>query len=416
MFDVSLPDPAELRQADDAALAATIECRTRAEAAVAARRLSAIAELTRRRSGDDQRANWACDSWDSAAAEVAAALGISHGKASGQMHLSLTLNRLPKLAALFLAGRLSARLVSIIAWRTYLVRDEGALRLVDTALAEQATTWGPLSAAKLEKAIDASIDRYDPGAIRRTRASARSRDVCIGASDDDVGTAALWGRLYSTDAAMLDRRLTQMAHQVCDDDPRTVAQRRADALGALAAGAERLACGCGSPDCPSGTDNDERATGVVIHIVAEASTLDAAPDPHQSGKGPASRPVTPDMTFAEALAPDPELDPSATSSIKPPVALMTGGGVVPAPLLAELIRGGATVRPVRHPGDAPPEPHYRPSTALAEFIRIRDMTCRFPGCDEPAEFCDVDHTVPYPFGPTHPSNLKCECRKHHRLA
>ena len=289
------------------------------------------------------------------------------------------------------------------------------MRLVDTALAEQATTWGPLSAAKLEKAIDASIDRYDPGAMRRTRASARSRDVCIGASDDDVGTAALWGRLYSTDAAMLDRRLTQMAHEVCDDDPRTIAQRRADALGALAAGAERLACGCGSAACPSGSDNDERATGVVIHVVAEASTVDAAPDPHQSGKGPASRPVTPDTTLAEALAPDPEPDPSATSSIKPPVALITSGGVVPAPLLAELIRGGAKVRPVRHPGDAPPEPHYRPSTALAEFIRIRDMTCRFPGCDEPAEFCDVDHTVPYPFGPTHPSNLKCECRKHHLL-
>jgi len=23
----------------------------------------------------------------------------------------------------------------------------------------------------------------------------------------------------------------------------------------------------------------------------------------------------------------------------------------------------------------------------------------------------IDHTVPYPFGPTHPSNLKCLCRK-----
>jgi hypothetical protein len=27
----------------------------------------------------------------------------------------------------------------------------------------------------------------------------------------------------------------------------------------------------------------------------------------------------------------------------------------------------------------------------------------------------VDHTVPYPLGPTHPSNLKCLCRKHHLL-
>lgn len=39
----------------------------------------------------------------------------------------------------------------------------------------------------------------------------------------------------------------------------------------------------------------------------------------------------------------------------------------------------------------------------------RDRTCRFPGCDRPAQFCDIDHTVPYPYGFTHPSNLKCLC-------
>ena len=60
-----------------------------------------------------------------------------------------------------------------------------------------------------------------------------------------------------------------MAHGVCDDDPRTIAQRRADALGALAAGAERLACGCGNAECPAGVDVDQRATSVVIHVVAE---------------------------------------------------------------------------------------------------------------------------------------------------
>jgi hypothetical protein len=31
------------------------------------------------------------------------------------------------------------------------------------------------------------------------------------------------------------------------------------------------------------------------------------------------------------------------------------------------------------------ESGYRPSAALAEFIRIRDLTCRFPGADHPAE-------------------------------
>ena len=58
-------------------------------------------------------------------------------------------------------------------------------------------------------------------------------------------------------------------------------------------------------------------------------------------------------------------------------------------------------------------PGYRPTAAQAAFVRWRDLTCRFPGCDAPAEVCDNDHTTPYPFGPTHPSNNKLYCRTHH---
>ena len=88
--------------------------------------------------------------------------------------------------------------------------------------------------------------------------------------------------------------------------------------------------------------------------------------------------------------------------------------MLPAPLLAAVL-DRATVREIRHPGDAPPEPHYAPSAALAEFVRCRDLTCRFPYCDVPADRCDIDHTVPYPLGPTHASNLKCMCRANHLL-
>jgi hypothetical protein len=203
-----------------------------------------------------------------------------------------------------------------------------------------------------------------------------------------------------------------MAHQVCDDDPRTIAQRRADALGALAAGAETLMCCCGKRDCPAGADTDPRAAAVTIHVVAEASALEAKPDPHTSGERP-SRPITPEMTLAEALAPDPEPDMPAFPAPLP--AYLIGGGSVPAPMIAELFANGAKLLPVRHPGDAPPESGYRPSAALERFIGCRDMTCRFPGCDCPAEFADIDHTIPYPLGPTHASNLKCLCRKHHLL-
>ncbi|HXO80412.1 MAG TPA: HNH endonuclease signature motif containing protein, partial [Mycobacterium sp.] len=57
-----------------------------------------------------------------------------------------------------------------------------------------------------------------------------------------------------------------------------------------------------------------------------------------------------------------------------------------------------------------------PSRKLADFVRCRDLTCRFPGCDQPATRCDLDHTVPHADGgATHASNLKALCRRHHLL-
>lgn len=364
--------------AADSEVISAIEEFTRAEAAAAARRMAAVAELVHRRCGDDEHAHWSCDEWDSAAAEVSAAAGISHGRASGQMYLGMSLRqRLPRVAALFLEGRLSARVVSAIAWRTDLVQDAEALAMIDAAIADNAGRWDALSQYKLDQAIDVWVDRHDPGALRRSQASAHSRDVTIGAQNHEAGTASLWGRLYATDAAVLERRLTEMAHGVCDDDPRTIGQRRADAMGTLAAGGAQLSCQCGNPQCPS-AGPDARAASVVIHVLTD------------TGAG--------------------GNEPSGDSGS----AVIVGGGVIPTPLLAELIGNGAKVRQMRRPKDGA-EPQYRPSTALDEFVRMRDLTCRFPNCDKPAEACDIDHAIPWPFGPTHPSSLRCLCRKHHLL-
>ncbi|WP_163700270.1 HNH endonuclease signature motif containing protein [Mycolicibacterium agri] len=98
-----------------------------------------------------------------------------------------------------------------------------------------------------------------------------------------------------------------------------------------------------------------------------------------------------------------------------PPGYLFGAGVLTSALAAALM-DGAQVRQVAHPGpDSVAEPRYGPSRRLADFVRCRDVTCRFPGCDQPATGCDIDHTVPYPAGPTHPSNLKCLCRFHHML-
>ena len=91
-----------------------------------------------------------------------------------------------------------------------------------------------------------------------------------------------------------------------------------------------------------------------------------------------------------------------------------GYGVIPPAMVRELAKT-AQLKPIVVPKDALAEPQYRPSTALAEFVRSRDLTCRWPGCDTPAWQADIDHTVPYPFGPTHPSNNACFCRFHHLM-
>ncbi len=84
------------------------------------------------------------------------------------------------------------------------------------------------------------------------------------------------------------------------------------------------------------------------------------------------------------------------------LALLPGAKIIPTAVLAEAIRNGATIVPLHLPGPDG-EPGYRPSAALAEYVRIRDLFCRFPGCSVPADHCDIDHSVPWPHGPTHPS-------------
>lgn len=378
MFD------SEFGAADDATVVAAIEDGTRAEAAAAARRLAAIAELARRRvDDDDRRANWVFDGWDSAAAEVAAAMTVGHRRASGQMRIAVALrDRLTRVAALYMQGLVSSRVVSAITWHTQLVEDPEAIALIDAALAESARTWGQLSEQKLDQKIDAWIERFDPAAVRRTESSKRSRDFSIGDLDDPAETTSVWGRLLATDAAVLKRRVAALVASVCDEDPRSMGERRSDAVGAIAAGRDRLACKCGSERCAA--DSALASSNIVIHVLAEQSAVEAA-----------SR----------------EQAPSAGTA---PAALIVGEGIVPTPLLSELIRGGAKVRPIVMPSDDA-EPRYQPSAGLAEFVRMRDLFCRAPGCDVPADRCDIDHTVPYPHGPTHASNLKCLCRKNHLM-
>jgi hypothetical protein len=393
--------------------AAGVGAWARVENAACARRLFAIADVLAARlaaDGSAEREQWVIDNWDAVAAEVAAAHTVSLGVASHQLVVAWALRqRLARVAEVFAAGQISYRLVNAIVGRTRLIKDRAAMAKVDAELAAAVIGWGALSVAKTEAAIDVWVDRYDPLAVVRTELGSRGRHVDVVAGDDGSGLSWLEGRLFSPDAAALDKRLDAMARAVCGADPRTVEQRRADALGALAQGGDRLACGCGDPDCDAAKAGP---SAVVINVIAEENSLSddtAVQLDGQTPPGPSSAQLRA-MTIAEALAPLPGRGPACTNP-----AVVLGGGILPAPLLAAKLATTATIRPVIHPGQSAPEPHYVPSAGLARFVRCRDVTCRFPGCEAPADVCDLDHTIPYPVGPTCASNLGCLCRKHHLL-
>jgi hypothetical protein len=387
----------------------------RVENAACARRLAASADALEARlsaDGSAERDQWCLDNWDAVAAEVAAAQNVSHGVASHQLLVAMALReRLPRVAEVFATGAISYRLVSTIVSRTRLVRDLDARTQLDAAIAAEVAGWGSLSVAKAEAAIDAWVDRVDPGALRRMESSSRGRHLDIVPSDDGTGLDSIEGKLYGHHGAALKQRLLYMARGVCENDPRTVDQLRSDALGALGMGADRLACECGEPACPAAANAAPSAP--VVHVIAEERSL--ADDTPVQLDGKAPPPFDPDKplrdrTIAEVSAPESQTGPPHTNP-----ALVIGGGIMPAPLLAAKLAKTATIRPLIHPLDAPPEPRYVPSRKLADFVRCRDLTCRFPGCDESAYRCDLDHTIPYPMGPTCASNLGCLCRKHHLL-
>jgi hypothetical protein len=70
------------------------------------------------------------------------------------------------------------------------------------------------------------------------------------------------------------------------------------------------------------------------------------------------------------------------------------------------------------PGLRPPPAtsRYRSTAAQRRFVRVRDRTCRMPGCRRPPGRCDLDHAIAHADGgETACWNLCCLCRRHHRI-
>ncbi|MBJ7386541.1 MAG: DUF222 domain-containing protein [Mycolicibacterium sp.] len=365
------------------------QCR-REESALIARRMAAIAGLlwlrTAEAEGIDGDPGYALiTGFARDSAEVGAALNTTPTAASAIVAQAEALDtRLPEVTSLLSDGRIDWPTAEAIIRRTELV-DADLMPQIDQRLATKLSTWQSWSRRRVIDAADAAIAVIDPEAAKKRRIKADTeRHVTITAQAN--GMAKMVASLPAPVAAMFDKYLTEMAASVCADDPRTTAQRRADAIDALRVGRD-LACACGRTDCPNRIADPASRSGAprfVINVIATDATVAGRSD-----------------------------EPGH----------LEGYGVLDADQVRQ-IADTAILRPVGPPptnADVAASLRYQPSAAVERWIRCRDLRCRFPGCDRPAWRADVDHTVPFDHddpragGPTLGTNLGCYCRQHHRL-
>jgi hypothetical protein len=355
----------------------------RQESVLMARRMTAVAELLALRTAEVEAEDadpgyMTVTGFQRTSAEVAAAMNLSPAAATFVVSHARTLaERLPTVAAVLAMGDTDWRTVQLIISRTEFVSDSVIDRL-DRRLADRIAKWHCWSRKRIINAVDAAVRKIDPDAILERLRREDKRHVSVTPQSD--GTAKVEGVLAAEAGAAFDMRLTELANGVCRADRRTRDQRRADAMEAMAKG-QALVCLCGADDCPNRAVGAAAATRIVVNVIAGSETVLGG------GAGP---------------------------------GYIEGYGVIDAEHV-RLLAENATIRLLEEPVVTDAQAlRYQPTAAVERWVRMRDMTCRFPGCDRAAVICDVDHTVPFSHadprngGLTAPWNLKCLCREHHR--
>lgn len=212
----------------------------------------------------------------------------------------------------------------------------------------------------------------------------------------------MWLHQYlpAAQATAIYNRLTDVA-ATCQgpDESRTLAQLRADVFSALLL--DDAAAHLTSGDMISGAPSPGAVLGGPPAGGREGWT-----GPSLRGVQPSVAVTVPVMTLlGRSDAP----------------AHLEGYGPVDADTARELAgRATSFTRILTHPETAVVlsvgRQKYAVPADLKTWLRLRDETCRFPGCSRRAARCDIDHIAPWQTGGgTDHDNLIHLCRHHHRL-
>ena len=310
-----------------------------------------------------------------AADEIAVAMRWTRSFAFARLHLALTVTtRLPGTLAALTRGDVDLRGVQVLAELTDPLDDRTA-RAVEEAVLPRAGGWNN---TELRRAARRAVARLDPnGAEQRHRARTLDRKVELLPADD--ATAELRAYLPAVEATQIYRRLDAFARAAAPGDQRTMDQRRADVFCDLLLQTTNAHHDIGNGTAGGGASG-KCGNGALVQVTVPATTLMGLDE--QPGE-------------------------------------LAGYGPIPAAVARDIAAGGTWKRLLTDPVTGMLVDYgrnsYRPSAALADFVRARDHRCVFPGCSRPADACDIDHRRPWPDGPTSEENLECLCRHHHRL-
>ncbi|HEX5493521.1 MAG TPA: DUF222 domain-containing protein [Mycobacteriales bacterium] len=331
-------------------------------AAAHAAQAKAMAEFTRLRQATPGRSFG-----EFVADEIAVELSVSRRVAENRVAQAVELTtRVPAVFAALQTGAVDLYRAKVITDATYRLDDATAAR-VATHVVDQVAGC---NASEVRRVVRRAVLQSDPDGARRRQERARAdRSVTLTPLDD--GMAELTALLPAEQATAAYQRIDTLARsgQVPGNE-RGADARRADTLVNLLLG--RRDPGVGEP-C---------GLRPLVHVTVAASTLAGADD--KPGMLDRYGPIP--AAFARAIASDP------TGTWK---------RLVTDPVDGSLIEHSRNT--------------YRPPAALDDFVRARDARCRFPGCQHSAQHADLDHTIPWPAGPTTAGNLGAVCRHHHRL-
>lgn len=368
---------------------------------------------------DDARPGYAVvDPFDVCSNRLVAAFAISSGRADRMISLSVDLTeRYPAVLGALVQGRIDQQAAELLARQMQTVNDSVVGRVqqeaVDAYLSAVEGGQRPGRNA-VRDMVDQIIDRHDADGVRLRKEDA-SRDRGVSISKGRDGMSTLWATLASDEAAVLAEALDQRA---ADFDHATSSNGAASSAGATTPDAstapDAAATSEAAPDMSRHSLAERRADALMALVCGEplGSPLTA----HTPGVSEVS-PLRPKVTV---------IAPRAGSGDEPVVAFPRTGQSSIQALLAMLGTGdGASLERIDPAIGAYDDPArfqiYRPSAALARAVRLRDGTCRHPGCTVSAEYCDLDHLVPFDHenpdggGQTCECNLVCLCRKHHRF-